>query len=328
MPGLRVEFYIKTGIVLLGAGVAADADRLGGSGGDCAGGHRVAGDVRRHLLHRREVGSRPPAGRDAGNGRRGLRRVRRHCDGGRGGREEGARLDRHLPGDLLGDRDHLPAAAGRARLGLPTGVAGAWIGTSEFADAAGLAAAQTYGGYAGHVPGITGTADAAVNSFTLMKVIGRDVWIGVWAFVLAIVATTRWERTGIESKPNAGEIWKRFPKFVLGFLIASAIVTIVSHGYTYADYKKVLQPSLVAPLQALRTWAFTFAFLAIGLTTRFREFVSVGSKPFYAFTDRRRGQHRTGLRPLDAGVRGLLDQAGPMTRGDLRQLPLLQWGAS
>ena len=38
----------------------------------------------------------------------------------------------------------LPLAA-RA-LQLPTGVAGAWIGTSEFADAAGLAAAQTYGG--------------------------------------------------------------------------------------------------------------------------------------------------------------------------------------
>jgi uncharacterized membrane protein YadS len=30
-------------------------------------------------------------------------------------------------------------------LQLPTGVAGAWIGTSEFADAAGLAAAQSYG---------------------------------------------------------------------------------------------------------------------------------------------------------------------------------------
>src|SRR5882724_5700308 len=42
-------------------------------------------------------------------------------------------------------------------LGLPTGVAGAWIGTSEFADAAGLAAAQTYGGYDGHVPGISGS---------------------------------------------------------------------------------------------------------------------------------------------------------------------------
>jgi hypothetical protein len=64
-------------------------------------------------------------------------------------------------------------------LQLPTGVAGAWIGTSEFADAAGLAAAQAYGGYAGHVAGITGTPEAAVNAFTLMKVIGRDVWIEI-----------------------------------------------------------------------------------------------------------------------------------------------------
>ena len=31
-----------------------------------------------------------------------------------------------------------------------------------------------------------------------MKVIGRDIWIGVWAFVLSIVATTRWERTGAQ----------------------------------------------------------------------------------------------------------------------------------
>jgi uncharacterized membrane protein YadS len=43
-------------------------------------------------------------------------------------------------------------------------------------------------------------------------------------------------------------------------------------------------PGLVAPLQALRTWAFTFAFLSIGLTTRLREFVSVGVRPLIAFT--------------------------------------------
>src|SRR6201999_2231168 len=118
----------------------------------------------------------------------------------------------------------LPLAA-RA-LGLSTGVAGAWIGTSEFADAAGLAAAQAYGAYAGHVPGIGGSPDAAVTAFTLMKVIGRDMWIGVWAFVLSIIATARWERTGVENGSNAGEIWRRFPKFVLGFLIASAVVTL------------------------------------------------------------------------------------------------------
>jgi uncharacterized membrane protein YadS len=169
-------------------------------------------------------------------------------------------------------------------LGLSTGVAGAWIGTSEFADAAGLAAAQTYGGYAGNVPGIAGHADAAVAAFTLMKVIGRDVWIGVWAFVLSIVAAARWERTGVETRTGAGEIWRRFPKFVLGFLIASLLITALARGYDYAQYKKDVVPGLVAPLQALRTWAFTFAFLSIGLTTRVRDFVSVGAKPFIAFT--------------------------------------------
>lgn len=176
----------------------------------------------------------------------------------------------------------LPLAA--RSLGLSTGVAGAWIGTSEFADAAGIAAAQTYGGYAGHVPGIAGNPDAAVTAFTLMKVIGRDMWIGVWAFVLSLIATTRWEKTGVSSRANAGEIWRRFPKFVLGFLLASAIVTVVSKGYSYAEYKKDVLPALVAPLQAFRTWAFTFAFLSIGLTTRLREFASVGARPFYAFT--------------------------------------------
>jgi uncharacterized integral membrane protein (TIGR00698 family) len=175
----------------------------------------------------------------------------------------------------------LPLAA--RGLQLPTGVAGAWIGTSEFADAAGLAAAQTYGGYAGQVPGINGSADAAVHAFTLMKVIGRDVWIGVWAFVLSIIAATRWEPTGIESRGGAAQIWQRFPKFVLGFLTAS-IITAISSGYSYADYKKVLQPALVAPLQVLRVWAFTFTFLSIGLTTRFRELFSGGPKPFFAFT--------------------------------------------
>jgi uncharacterized membrane protein YadS len=168
-------------------------------------------------------------------------------------------------------------------LGLSTGVAGAWIGTSEFADAAGLAAAQAYGGYAGHVAGIAGRPEDAVAAFTLMKVIGRDVWIGVWAFVLSLVATHRWERTGVQSRATAGDIWRRFPKFVLGFLIASLILTVVSRGYSYGDYKKVVVPALIAPLQVLRTWAFTFAFLSIGLTTRLREFKSVGARPFYAF---------------------------------------------
>jgi uncharacterized membrane protein YadS len=169
-------------------------------------------------------------------------------------------------------------------LGLPTGVAGAWIGTSEFADAAGLAAAQAYGGYSGHVPGITGTPDAAVTSFTLMKVIGRDVWIGIWAFVLSIVATTRWDSTGVDRKPDAGEIWRRFPKFVIGFLLASLIITFVTASANYAQFKSTFTPDLVGPIKSFRTWAFIFCFLSIGLTTRLRELAVAGWKPFWAFS--------------------------------------------
>jgi uncharacterized membrane protein YadS len=282
--GLRVEFYIKTGIVLLGAGLPLTLIAWAGPVAILQAG--IVSLVTFGVIYFVAV-------------KLGLDR-RLAATLGTGGAVCGVSGAIAVAGAVGAKKEHasiaislvifwaivtiflLPLAA--RSLSLPTGVAGAWIGTSEFADAAGLAAAQAYGGYAGHVPGITGTPDAAVNAFTLMKVIGRDVWIGVWAFVLAIVATTRWERTGIESKVSPVEIWRRFPKFVIGFLIASAVVTIASHGYSYADYKKVLQPALVAPLQALRTWAFTFAFLSIGLTTRFREFVTVGAKPFYAFT--------------------------------------------
>ncbi len=179
----------------------------------------------------------------------------------------------------------LPFAA-RA-LHLPAGVGGAWIGTSEFADAAGLAAAQAYGGMAGPENGITGTPDQAIASYTLIKVIGRDVWIGIWCFVLAFIAVTRWERAehpGLDSRAQAGQIWTRFPKFVLGFLVASLLVTVVVHGYSLADYNKQVKPSLIAPITTLRTWAFTFSFLSIGLCTRWRDLTNAGSRPFLAFT--------------------------------------------
>jgi len=174
----------------------------------------------------------------------------------------------------------LPFAA--AALHLPAGVGGAWIGTSEFADAAGFAAAQTYGDLAVH-NGLPGTSDQAIFAFTLLKVVGRDVWIGIWAFVLAIVATTRWEKVPGQ-KADIGQIWWRFPKFILGFVIASAIVTVVTAGYSLGDFNKTVNPGFVAPIKDIRTWAFIFSFLSIGLTTRFRELAKAGTKPFLAFS--------------------------------------------
>jgi uncharacterized membrane protein YadS len=169
-------------------------------------------------------------------------------------------------------------------LGLPTGVAGAWIGTSEFADAAGIAAAQAYGGYAGKVAGISGTPEQALQAFTLMKVVGRDMWIGIWAVGLAIVATTRWEARPAGGGVDKSEIWRRFPKFVLGFFLTSAIVTVVTASYSLEEYNKVAITGLVGPIKDLRTWAFIFCFFSIGLTTRFRDLATVGRRPFAAFT--------------------------------------------
>jgi uncharacterized integral membrane protein (TIGR00698 family) len=283
-PGMRVEFYIKTGIVLLGAGLPLTLIAWAGP----------VAIVQAAIVSLATFGVIYFSAVSLGLDRRLAATL------GTGGAVCGVSGAIAVGGAVGAKKEEVSVAislvvvwaiimifvlplASRA-LGLSTGVAGAWIGTSEFADAAGLAAAQTYGGYAGNVPGIAGSPDAAVSAFTLMKVIGRDVWIGVWAFVLSLIATTRWERTGVQNKSSAVEIWNRFPKFVLGFLVASALLTLVTRGFDYAAYKKDVVPALVAPLQAFRTWAFTFAFLSIGLTTRLREFASIGARPFYAFT--------------------------------------------
>jgi len=282
--GLRVEFYIKIGIVLLGAGLPLTLILWAGPVAILQAG--IVSLVTFGVIYFAAV-------------RLGLDR-RLAATLGTGGAVCGVSGAIATAGAVGARKEHVSIAISLVvfwaivtvfllpivarSLTLPTGVAGAWIGTSEFADAAGLAAAQAYSGYASHGTLIAGAPEAAVNAFTLMKVIGRDIWIGVWAFVLSIVATTRWDKTGVNSRTGAAEIWRRFPKFVLGFLLASAIVTVLAHGYSYGEYKKILVPSLIAPLQALRVWAFTFTFLSIGLTTRVREFWQAGGRPFYAFT--------------------------------------------
>lgn len=169
----------------------------------------------------------------------------------------------------------LPFAS--SAMGLHPGVAGAWIGTSEFADAAGFAAASTYGHMAGN-------EDAAIKAFVLMKVIGRDLWIGIWSIVWAAIATIVWEKKETGRRPDAREIWWRFPKFVIGFFAASMLMTAFTGSFSPADFNSAVRPNLLLPLVSLRTWAFIFCFLSIGLTTRFRDLQAVGWKTFWAFT--------------------------------------------
>jgi uncharacterized integral membrane protein (TIGR00698 family) len=281
--GFRVEFYIKTGIVLLGATLPFTLIVYAGP----------VAFVQATIVSICTFLVIYFVGKKIGLDRRFCATL------GAGGAVCGVSAAIAIAGAVGAKKEHAPIAITMViiwaiimifflplvsrGLSLHTGVAGAWIGTSEFADAAGFAAAQTYGNYAGNVPGINGTAEESIFAFTLMKVVGRDIWIGIWAFIMALIATTRWEaRPG--QKPQPGEIWWRFPKFVIGFAVASIFMTIISSQYSFADYNKIVKPQLVGPILALRTWAFIFCFFSIGLTTRFRELAATGAKPFWAFT--------------------------------------------
>ncbi len=117
-----------------------------------------------------------------------------------------------------------------------------------------------------------------------MKVIGRDMWIGIWSFIFAMIACFKWEKEECGTRPNAMEIWWRFPKFVIGFFAASLFMTVLTSGYSPADFNGSVKPGLILPIVSLRTWAFIFCFLSIGLTTRFRELKATGVRPFLSFT--------------------------------------------
>lgn len=166
----------------------------------------------------------------------------------------------------------LPFAA--RLLELTPGVAGAWIGTSEFADAAGFAAAASIG------------EEAAIRAFTLMKVVGRDIFVGVWALLAAFMSVTYWDKdsSDVKEKVGLGEIWHRFPKFVLGFAVASVVVSMVVVYLQGNMGIGTFNKDVIGVIKSLRGWAFTWTFLSIGLTTRFRELSAVGWKPLLAFT--------------------------------------------
>ncbi len=281
--GFRVEYYIKTGIVLLGATLPFEL--IVWAGPVAIAQASIVSIVTFLVIYF--------TGKKMGLDRRLCATL------GAGGAVCGVSASIAIAGAVGAKKEHAPIAITMVigwaivmifalpiicrALGLSAGVAGAWIGTSEFADAAGLAAAQSYGNYVSSGAGVAGKPDDAVWAFTLMKVVGRDVWIGIWAFVMAIIATSRWEvQTG--GKPDAAEIWWRFPKFVIGFAVASIFITTVAAQYGFGDYNKIVVPKLIAPIKDLRTWAFIFCFFSIGLTTRFRELAHASGKPFWAFT--------------------------------------------
>ncbi|MPN59498.1 hypothetical protein SDC9_207219 [bioreactor metagenome] len=124
--------------------------------------------------------------------------------------------------------------------------------------------------------------EQALRTFTLMKVVGRDMFIGIWCFIMALVSITRWDKRYGSSKPNAKDIWFRFPKFVLGFFISSIIISILMASNIGTP--RVINANVINPIIQLRDWSFIFTFLSIGLSSRFKELASAGWKPLAAIT--------------------------------------------
>ncbi len=152
---------------------------------------------------------------------------------------------------------------------------GAWMGGTI--DATGAVAAA--GAFLG---------EKALYVAATIKMI-QNVLIGVIAFFVALYFTTRVETQETGRKVGSMEIWYRFPKFVLGFIGASIIFSL---AYTSFNSQVTgLGPALVdqgivkGMGDLFRGWFFCLSFVSIGLATNFRELKEhlVGGKPFILY---------------------------------------------
>jgi uncharacterized membrane protein YadS len=104
----------------------------------------------------------------------------------------------------------------------------------------------------------------------------------VWAAAISLYAMLRWETTeGRRLQP--AQIWHRFPKFIIGFVIASILASWAHQTTSVTDFNNSVRPQLVGPLNALRDLTFALSFLSIGASMRLRSLVPVGGNAFIAF---------------------------------------------
>src|SRR5262245_10396806 len=139
-------------------------------------------------------------------------------------------------------------------------VAGAWLGGTLDTSASVVAAGAL-------------VSDTAMKTGVIVK-FSQNALIGVAAFLLAIWWAFKLKAAG--ERPSPGVIWERFPKFVLGFVVASAVFSFALP----AD----LVTGTRGALTEIRTWWFALAFVCIGLETRFIELATTDrGRPALAF---------------------------------------------
>jgi len=149
-------------------------------------------------------------------------------------------------------------------LQIPEVVGGAWLGGTLDTTASVTAAAQLVGPLA--------TKAGVIVKFS------QNVLIGFAAFFIAawwILKKGPEEKLGTE-KPSLKLIWERFPKFVLGFIGASLLFSFLIPADTVKQVSGLLN--------GMRTLWFALAFVAIGLEARFADLFNVqGGRPALVF---------------------------------------------
>jgi uncharacterized integral membrane protein (TIGR00698 family) len=152
-------------------------------------------------------------------------------------------------------------------LGLPAAVAGAWIGGTIDTTPAVVAAGALY-------------SEDAMTYAAIVKM-SQNVLIGVAAFILAVYFAVKVEKKAAgEGRPSPLEIWYRFPKFIIGFILASAIFSLI----LIPGMGDKAVSGITGLSSVLRGWFFCLAFVCIGLDTKIAELVKMGAgKPAAVF---------------------------------------------
>ncbi|MEE1257411.1 MAG: putative sulfate exporter family transporter, partial [Lachnospiraceae bacterium] len=94
----------------------------------------------------------------------------------------------------------------------------------------------------------------------------QNILIGFIAFFTALFFATHVDNNSGQ-KVGAGEIWTRFPKFIIGFFVASLVASFIIQPLAGSSEVKEIN----SVLSQYKNWAFILAFTSIGLDTNFKE---------------------------------------------------------
>ena len=148
---------------------------------------------------------------------------------------------------------------------------------------------QAYGLWAGLAVDNTAEATAAgalysdaAGKFAVLAKTCRNAMIGFVVLGYAV----QWARKGVANATTSSQLehkgaflWAKFPKFVLGFLLISLLATLgASHNPSVAALG-FTRPQLLV-LGNLSRWAFLLTFAGVGLRTNLRDLGKQGARPF------------------------------------------------